>query len=51
MTVENGLILKATRIVIPLNMRESTLHQLPEGHLGFTNHATTMLNNLYISQT
>ena len=42
MTVENGLILKATRIVIPPNMRESTLHQLHEGHLGFTkcyNHA------------
>ena len=25
MTVENGLILKATRIVIPPSMRESTL--------------------------
>ena len=35
MTVENGLILKATRIVIPSSMRESTLHQLHEGHLGF----------------
>ena len=42
MTVEDGLILKATRIVIPPSMRESTLHQLHEGHLGFTkcyNHA------------
>ena len=42
MTVENGLILKATTIVIPLNMRELKLHQLHEGHLGFTkcyNHA------------
>ena len=42
MTVEDGLILKATRIVIPLGMRESILHQLHEGHLGFTkcyNHA------------
>ena len=36
MTVENGLILKATQSVIPPNMRESTLHQLHEGHLGFT---------------
>ena len=36
MTVEDGLILKATRIVIPPRMRESTLQQLHEGHLGFT---------------
>ena len=36
MTVEDGLILKATRIVIPPSMRESTLHQLHEVHLGFT---------------
>ena len=36
MTVEDGLILKATRIVISPSMRESTLHQLHEGHLGFT---------------
>ena len=36
MTVENGLILKATRIAIPPSMRESTLQQLHEGHLGFT---------------
>ena len=36
MTVEDGLILKATRIVIPPHMRESILHQLHEGHLGFT---------------
>ena len=36
MTVENGLILKATRITIPPSMRESTLQQLHEGHLGFT---------------
>ena len=34
MTIEDGLILKATRIVIPPDMRESTLHHL--GHLGFT---------------
>ena len=42
MTIEDGLILKATRIVIPPSMRESTLQQLHEGHLGFTkcyNHA------------
>ena len=42
MTVEDGLILKATRIVIPPSMRESTLYQLHEGHLGFSmcyNHA------------
>ena len=37
MTVEDELILKATRIVIPPGMRESTLQQLHEGHLGFTN--------------
>ena len=36
MTVENGLILKATKIVIPLTMRESVLQQLHDGHLGFT---------------
>ena len=36
MTVEDGLILKATRIVIPPTLRESTLQQLHEGHLGFT---------------
>ena len=36
MTVEDGLILKATRIVIPPALRESTLQQLHEGHLGFT---------------
>ena len=35
-TVEDRLILKATRIVIPPSMRESTLHQLHEGHIGFT---------------
>ena len=42
MTIEDGLILKATGIVIPPSMRESTLQQLHEGHLGFTkcyNHA------------
>ena len=36
MTVEDGLILKATRIVIPPGMRESILQQLHDGHLGFT---------------
>ena len=36
MTIEDGLILKATRIVIPPTMRELTLQQLHEGHLGFT---------------
>ena len=36
MIVEDGPILKATRIVIPPSMRESTLHQLHEGHLGFS---------------
>ena len=35
-TVEDGLILKATRIVIPPGMRESVLNQLHEGHLGCT---------------
>ena len=42
MTIEDGLILKATRIVIPPSMIESTLLQLHKGHLGFTkcyNHA------------
>ena len=36
MAIEDGLILKTTRIVIPPSMRESTLQQLHEGHLGFT---------------
>ena len=36
MIVEDGLILKATRIVIPSSMRESILQQLHDGHLGFT---------------
>ena len=36
MTVEDGLILKTTRIVIPPSMRELTLRQLHDGHLGFT---------------
>ena len=36
MTVEDGLILKATRIVIPPTMQESVLQQLHDGHLGFT---------------
>ena len=36
MTVEDGLILKATRIVIPPGMRESILQQLHDGHLSFT---------------
>ena len=36
MTVKDGLILKATRIMIPPTLRESTLQQLHEGHLGFT---------------
>ena len=36
MTVEDGLILKVTRTVIPPSMRESTLQQLHDGYLGFT---------------
>ena len=36
MSVEDGLILKATRIVIPPSMQESIIQQLHEGHLGFT---------------
>ena len=36
MTIEYGLILKATRIVIPPNIRKSTLYQLHEAHLGCT---------------
>ena len=36
MTVEDGLILKATRIVIPPSMREVILQQLHNGYLGFT---------------
>ena len=42
MTVEDGLILKATKILIPPSMWESILQQLHDGHLGFTkcyNHA------------
>ena len=36
MIVEDELILKATRIVIPPGMRESILQQLYDGHLSFT---------------
>ena len=42
MTMEDVLILKATRIVIPPSMREAILQQLHDRHLGFTkcyNHA------------
>ena len=46
MTVEDGLILKATRIVIPPSMRESTLHQLHKGHLDSLS-VTTVRNKLY----
>ena len=41
MSVEDGLILKATRIVIPNSMRKSTLPQLHDGYLGFTKEGTT----------
>ena len=33
--IEDGLILKATQIVIAPSMRESILQQLHDGHLGF----------------
>ena len=36
MTVEDGLILKTTRIVILPSMRESTVQQLLGGYLRFT---------------
>ena len=35
LTIEDGLILKGTRIVIPEGMREGILKQIHEGHLGF----------------
>ena len=35
LTIEDGLILKGTRIVIPDGMREGILKQIHEGHLGF----------------
>ena len=50
MTVKDGLILKATRIVIPPSMRESTLHQLHEGHLDSLS-VTTLQNKLCIGLT
>ena len=34
LTVENGMILKDTHIVIPHKMRKRILNQLHEGHLG-----------------
>ena len=34
LTIEDGLILKGTRIVIPEGMREDILKQIHEGHLG-----------------
>ena len=35
LTIEDGLILKGMRIVIPEKMREGILKQIHEGHLGF----------------
>ena len=35
LTIEDGLILKGTRIIIPEKMREDILKQIHEGHLGF----------------
>ena len=35
LTIEDGLILKGTHIVIPEEMREGILKQIHEGHLGF----------------
>ena len=35
LTIEDGLILKGTQIVIPEKMREDILKQIHEGHLGF----------------
>ena len=35
LTVEDGLILKGTRIVIPIKKHESILKLIHEGHLGF----------------
>ena len=35
LTIEDRLILKCTRIVIPEGLRESILKQIHEGHLGF----------------
>ena len=35
LTIEDGLILKGMRIVIPEKMREDILKQIHEGHLGF----------------
>ena len=37
LTIEDGLILKGTCIVIPEGMREGILKQIHEGHLGFNN--------------
>ena len=34
LTIEDGLILKNTRIVIPHKLRQATLKQIHEGHLG-----------------
>ena len=47
MTVEHRLILKATRIVIPHSMRQSTLQQLYDGHLGFTKYYTCAKHTMY----
>ena len=35
LTIEDGLVLKGTCIVIPEEMREGILKQIHEGHLGF----------------
>ena len=36
LTVENGLLLKSTRIIIPKVMRDRFLNELHTGHLGIT---------------
>ena len=47
MTVEDRLILKAARIVIPPSMREPTLQQLHDGHLGFTKYYNQAKQTVY----
>ena len=47
MTIEDEVILKVTRIVIPPSMTESTLQQLHDGYLGFTKYCNCVKQAVY----
>ena len=47
LTIEDGLILKGTHIVIPEEMREGILKQIHEGHLGFNKYQMRAKETVY----